>query len=207
MSTAAALGTKGMPSDDRRQEILVAALREFAECGFGGVSMVSIATHAGISKALVYQHFASKEQLYAECLALVGEPLIERLDHEMNSGAMPFAVPANALHGIFDTLGPDRTAWRVIHDPTAPDTGGAGELVRAYRKRIADHALSGVRRFLHALGDTDEHDIDALARIWTAIVDAIMAWAREHPEESAEELTRRFTRLIDTVFSVGSSAR
>ncbi len=169
--------------------------------------MLSIATRAGISKALVYQHFPSKEQLYAECLTHVGEPLLERLDREMDSGAMPFAVPANALHGIFDTLGPDRTAWRVVHDPTAPDTGAVGELVRAYRKRIADHALSGVRRFLHALGDTDDRDIDALARIWTAIVDAIMAWAREHPEESADELTRRFTRLIDTVFSVGSSAR
>jgi hypothetical protein len=36
-------------------------------------------------------------------------------------------------------------------------------------------------------------------------VDAIMAWAPEHPEESAEGLTRRFGRLIDTVFSIGSS--
>jgi AcrR family transcriptional regulator len=205
MSTAAGLGTKGMPSDDRRQEILAAALREFAEHGFAGVSMVSIAARAGISKALVYQHFVSKEQLYAECLTIVGEPLLERMDLEMGGEAEFFAVPANALRGIFDTLGPDRTAWRIIHDPTAPDAGGAGELAHAYRERIANHAASGVRRFLHELGDTDEKDIDALARIWTAAVDAIMAWAREHPEESAEGLTRRFGRLIDTVFSIGSS--
>ncbi|MTE16319.1 TetR/AcrR family transcriptional regulator [Nocardia aurantiaca] len=205
MSTAAGLGTKGMPSDNRRQEILSAALREFAERGFAGVSMASVAARAGVSKALVYQHFVSKDQFYAECLAAVGEPLLERLDREMGSDAEPFAVPANALHGIFDTLGPDRTAWRIIHDPSVPDTGVSGRMTRAYRDRISGYATAGVRRFLHALGDDDERDVDALARIWTAAVDAIMAWAREHPEESAEDLTLRFTGLIDTVFSIGSA--
>lgn len=205
MSTAVGLGTKGMPSDDRRQEILATALREFADRGFAAVSMASIAARAGISKALVYQHFLSKEQLYAECLTMVAEPLIARMDQEMASDAEPFAVPGNALHGVFETLGPARTAWRIIHDPTAPATGGAGQSAHVYRERIAGHAASGVRRFLHALGDTDEHDIDALARIWTATVDAIMAWARAHPEESAADLTTRFTRLIDTVFSIGST--
>ncbi|WP_067697612.1 TetR/AcrR family transcriptional regulator [Nocardia jejuensis] len=205
MSTAVGLGTKGMPSDDRRQEILAAALREFADRGFGATSMASIAARAGISKALVYQHFTSKEQLHADCLADIGEPLLTRMDQEMGSDAEPFTMPGKALHGIFETLGPDRCAWRVIHDPSAPDTGPSGELTSAYRDRIATHATAGVGRFLHALGDTDEHDIDALSRIWTATVDAIMAWAREHPEESAEDLTRRFTRLIDSVFSIGST--
>lgn len=188
-----------MPSDDRRQELLTVALRAFADRGFEAVSMASVATTAGVSKALVYQHFTSKDRLYGECLAAVGEPLLERLDREMADDAKPFAVPANALRGIFETLGPDRTAWRIIHDPTAPET----PLSSRYRTRIADHALAGVRLFLGALGDTDEQDIDALAKIWTATTDAIMAWARAHPEESPEALTVRFSRLIDTVFSTG----
>ncbi|WP_459549272.1 TetR/AcrR family transcriptional regulator [Nocardia sp. X0981] len=204
MSTAAGLGTKGMPSDDRRREILTVALREFAERGFAKVSVASIAAGAGISKALVYQHFVSKEELYRECLTVVAEPLLERLDREMSSDAAPFEVPANALRAIFDTLGPERTAWRIIHDSTAPETGAAGQPVRDYRERIAEHAVSGVRRLLHSLGDTDERDVDALAQVWTAIVDSIMAWAHRHPEESAADLTRRFTRLIDTVYSIGS---
>lgn len=206
MSTAA-LGTKGMPSGDRREEILAAALREFAEHGFDRVSMMSIAARAGISKALVYQHFASKEQLYADCLVAVGEPLMAGLDAEMRGDAQPFDVPANALRGLFTTLGPDRTAWRIIHDPGAPAGGVAGELVHEYRARISAHADSGVRRFLAALGDSDPGDIEALVRIWTAVVDAVMEWARAHPEESAQDLTARFARLIDTVFSIGGRPR
>lgn len=205
MSTAAGLGTKGMPAQDRREEILIAAMREFAERGFAAVSMVSIAGRAGISKALVYQHFTSKEQLYAECLTALADPLLERLDDEMNPTTAPFAMPGNALRGLFDTLGPDRTAWRIIHDPTAPASGAVADLVHGYRNRIAAHADSGVRRFLDALGDSDERDIEALAGIWTAAVDAVMAWARAHPEESADDLTTRFTRLIDIVFSIGAT--
>ncbi|OXR40767.1 HTH-type transcriptional repressor KstR2 [Nocardia cerradoensis] len=205
MSTAAGLGTKGMPAQDRREEILVAAMREFAERGFAAVSMVSIAGRAGISKALVYQHFTSKDQLYAECLTALADPLLERLDDEMSSTTAPFAMPGNALRGLFGTLGPDRTAWRIIHDPTAPASGAVADLVHGYRNRIAAHADSGVRRFLDALGDTDERDIEALAGIWTAAVDAVMAWARAHPEESADDLTTRFTRLIDIVFSIGAT--
>jgi AcrR family transcriptional regulator len=194
-----------MPAQDRREKILIAAMREFAERGFAAVSMVSIAGRAGISKALVYQHFTSKEQLYAECLTALADPLLERLDDEMRPTTAPFAMPGNALRGLFDTLGPDRTAWRIIHDPTAPATGAVADLVHGYRNRIAAHADSGVRRFLDALGDTDERDIEALAGIWTAAVDAVMAWARAHPEESADDLTTRFTRLIDIVFSIGAT--
>ncbi|MGN2637801.1 TetR/AcrR family transcriptional regulator [Nocardia takedensis] len=204
MSTAGALGTKGMPSGDRREEILRAARGEFAEHGFRGVSVTSIAARAGISKALVYQHFTSKDQLYADCLAAVGEPVMARLEIEMSDATRPFAAPANALRGLFDTLGPDRAAWRIIHDPGAPADGVAGALARDYRARIAAHADAGVRRLLAALGDTDPRDIEALVHIWTAVVDAVMAWAREHPDESADDLTARFTRLIDTVFSIGA---
>jgi hypothetical protein len=32
-----------------------------------------------------------------------------------------------------------------------------------------------------------------------------MAWARAHPEESAADLTARFTRLIEIVFSIGAT--
>jgi AcrR family transcriptional regulator len=194
-----------MPSDDRRQEILGAALREFADRGFARASMASIAARAGISKALVFQLFTSKDQLYAACATAVGEPLLARLETEMTSGASPFIMPINALRGIFETLGPDRTAWRILHDPTAPDNGAAGTVVHRYRERIARFATAGVTRFLETLGDTDAHDIDALVGIWTAAVDAIMDWARNHPEESADDLTTRFARVINAVFTVGTT--
>jgi len=49
-------------------QILQAALELFAENGYEGVSVHSIAKRAGVSKANVFHHFASKEALYLAVL-------------------------------------------------------------------------------------------------------------------------------------------
>ena len=49
---------------DRRQAILLAAERLFAERGFHAVSMRDIATEAGVPVALVSYHYGSKQALY-----------------------------------------------------------------------------------------------------------------------------------------------
>jgi Transcriptional regulator len=50
------------------RQILQAAGRLFAENGFEGVSVNAIAEAAGVSKANVFHHFASKESLYLALL-------------------------------------------------------------------------------------------------------------------------------------------
>ncbi len=55
--------------NDRRQEILEAALRVFAEHGFGGATVKEIAREAGIrSPALIYWYFRDKQDLFKEVL-------------------------------------------------------------------------------------------------------------------------------------------
>ena len=46
------------------EAILDAAERRFAELGFAGAGMKSIATAAGVAQGLLYYHFGSKEELY-----------------------------------------------------------------------------------------------------------------------------------------------
>jgi AcrR family transcriptional regulator len=193
-----------MPHADRRHEIMAAATREFAERGFAGASMASIARAAGISKALIYQHFDTKEQLYLACFRRIAEPLVARIQAELDGGGAPFSVPIKVLNGIFETLGPQRAAWRVFYDPTAPRTGEAGSLVTRYRRRLTDFSVAGVAGFLGALGDDDAQDVDALATVWTAIVDAVVGWAIAHPDETAEQLTARWDRIIKAIFSIGN---
>lgn len=204
MSTPAGLGTKGMPHADRQHEIVTAATREFAEHGFAGASMASIAREAGISKALIYQHFDTKEHLYLACFRRIAEPLVARIEAELDPRDAPFSVPIKVLNGIFETLGPHRAAWRVFYDPTAPRTGDIGSLVGRYRRRLDDFAVSGVTGFLGALGDDDAQDVDALATVWTAIVDAVVGWAIAHPEETAAQLSARWERIIGAIFSIGA---
>lgn len=51
-------------SERKKQDVLQAAIQEFRLFGFAGASMDRIAEQAGVSKRTVYNHFASKEQLF-----------------------------------------------------------------------------------------------------------------------------------------------
>ena len=49
--------------------ILEEALRQFSEKGFAGTSMSEIAKPLGITKAALYKHFESKQQIFDEIIA------------------------------------------------------------------------------------------------------------------------------------------
>jgi TetR/AcrR family transcriptional regulator len=53
-----------MPSEDRRRQLLQVAVESFARNGFSGTKTKDIAAAAGVSEAILFRHFASKEDLY-----------------------------------------------------------------------------------------------------------------------------------------------
>src|SRR3954471_15750009 len=57
----------------KAEAVLAAAERAFLAYGFGVVSMDAIARDAGVSKATVYAHFTSKEELFGSVIARLSE--------------------------------------------------------------------------------------------------------------------------------------
>ena len=55
-------------TDRKRQAILRSAIEEFRAHGFDATSMDRVAASAGVSKRTVYNHFPSKDALFAEIL-------------------------------------------------------------------------------------------------------------------------------------------
>ncbi len=53
-----------MSGDERRQRILGAAVDLFSQRGFSGTTTKEIARASGVSEALVFRHFATKDALY-----------------------------------------------------------------------------------------------------------------------------------------------
>ncbi len=79
----AAKQSEAMPSG--RQRLLEAAAAGFAEGGYSGTSIATIARTAGMSKSTVFHHFPSKEALY---LAVIGDAVADfgqRLDHALSA--------------------------------------------------------------------------------------------------------------------------
>jgi AcrR family transcriptional regulator len=72
-------------SEERRKAIVGAAVPLFARKGFAGTTTREIARSAGVSEALLFQHFPSKAALYRAIVAqgCEGDPELHRL------GALP----------------------------------------------------------------------------------------------------------------------
>ena len=70
-----------LDSDDRRRAIVDAAVPLFARKGFAGTTTRELAAAAGVSEALLFRHFPSKQSLYREILRLgcEGDPALEKL--------------------------------------------------------------------------------------------------------------------------------
>jgi len=57
-----------MAGGERRSQILAVAVSLFSERGFRGTTTKEIAQAAGVSEAMVFRHFATKQELYAAIL-------------------------------------------------------------------------------------------------------------------------------------------
>jgi len=73
-------------AQDSRDEILGAATRLFANRGFHETSMSEVARSARVSKALIFWHFKTKEELFFAVLNRLLEPYV--LDFAEESGAL-----------------------------------------------------------------------------------------------------------------------
>lgn len=199
MSSAAAIGTKGVPRPEREESIVAEATERFARSGYGGTSVADIAAGAGISKPLIYQYFGSKDGLFLACLHQVAGPMLERLEvawqHEDNTVLSRVAT----LGAVFDSLEPQRVAWLLLFDETMPDTGSIAEAANAYRARTMQVAASGSARFLEARGISDLLDTSALSAVWTGLVNSLVLWWLDHPDVTAAQMTERCRRLMTAV--------
>jgi len=89
MSETSARASAGEPkagSQDSRDEILKAAMRLFASRGFHETSMSEVAREAHVSKALIFWHFKTKEELFVAVLNRLLEPYF--IDFAEEAGAL-----------------------------------------------------------------------------------------------------------------------
>ena len=87
---AAAAAARPAP-DDRptRERVFAAAAAEFAARGFAGANIDRIAAAARLNKAMIYYHFASKADLYAEILRDMFGAVDARVQQAAASAAPP----------------------------------------------------------------------------------------------------------------------
>ena len=90
-----------MSSEDRRRQLIQVAIRLFSQNGFSGTTTKEIALAAGVTEALIFRHFATKDDLYAAILDYkAGEAGVEEMLDELSVYA-----ERRDDEGLFSTLG------------------------------------------------------------------------------------------------------
>ena len=80
--------------DRREQDILAGALALFTSDDWPAASMDQIAARAGVSKGTLYNHFASKDDVYARLLIDFSEQVLDRIEPLALTGEPPEQVSA-----------------------------------------------------------------------------------------------------------------
>lgn len=87
---------------ERRTQLLEVAGNLFAEHGYHGLSMESLAEAAGVSKPVLYQHFPSKRDLYLGLVADAVEEMEARVSGALEGTSDNKARITGAVSAYFD---------------------------------------------------------------------------------------------------------
>src|ERR1044072_1904504 len=166
--------------ESRRAVILAAARTVFAEAGYDRASMRAVAKAAGITTPVLYDHFASKADLYAALVEAEADALIAAWEQE------GFAVPDGSVEQlfrrtigtIFDWVAANEAGWRIIFLDSPSDPAVAEAHQRRQDRATAVLAAQFARvpelRLSVALARDRADGFLAEAAKWT--VNAIAAW-------------------------------
>jgi len=178
-----------LTAGQRRELILQAAARTFAERGYHGASMTSIAAAAGIAPSVIYDHFASKRELHIELLTLHAREMVEATTR-LPAGRTGEDLVRHGTDAFFGYVEQNRYAWRMLFRDPPADAETA-----AIHEGIHQRGTAAIAALIHQAPVTrlpaglPRELADAmLARAVKSANDGLAAWWYEHPEVSREQI-------------------
>jgi AcrR family transcriptional regulator len=189
-----------LPAARRRRQLIDVALETFARNGLEATTMDDIASAAGVTKPLLYQHFRSKRALFLELLGDVAQELLQEITTATSSAETPRQEVEYGFAAYFHFAIEHESAFRLLFDRSVPHDG---ELDQALR-RVEDTIAEAVTPLIAV--DIDQAHQRLLAYAVVGMAEgASRSWLRSRtfgergtPEaitEEADQLARRMADL------------
>jgi AcrR family transcriptional regulator len=178
-----ALATARLTGPERRQRILDAAVESFAERGYEAASVAEIATAAGITKPVLYDHFASKRDLFVELMEGARDELTRRGAEALASEAPLEARLRTAVDAFFAFVEEHPAAARVllVAPGGQPDLQDASREVQAEATRRIAALLLAEPRLLAGVSDR-ERRLTLFTEFLKQGLHGLAEWWSEHPD-------------------------
>jgi AcrR family transcriptional regulator len=180
-----------LTAEERRTGILDAALAVFSQRGYHDASIDDIASEAGVSKALIYEHFASKQELYGDLIARNARELTQRVAGALSGVEIESTVErlATGLEAFFAFVEERRDAWRMLfRDPTDPER--VAVLDRMVEQVTAEVTVlisqdPGARQLTRV---EDDRSLRLLAEMLVGGAQSMANWWTDHPDAPRTQL-------------------
>lgn len=178
-----------MPAADRRALILEAARECFAEGGYHRTSLDAVAERAAVSKALLYEHFASKRELHAAMLEAHVHELLERINAALGDAEPGEPRLRAGLEAFFTFLEERRGASAILLRNTGdPDVA---EWLARLREAIGAQVVALMSAEAEQLIAADPElpvAIEMIAQQQIGAIQSLADWWGEHREVPREQL-------------------
>jgi AcrR family transcriptional regulator len=182
-----------MPAAERREQILGAALDVFAAGGYHETTLEAVASRAGVSKALIYEHFDSKRALHLALLRRYEHDLLGRVA-VATAAAEPGEERLRAgVEAFLEFVDEHREAWRMIfrtvEDPEVADL--IARLQEELAGAIATLMAADVPPDL-ARDPEGALEVAMIARMLAGAAPALANWWDEHRDVPREQVLQSF---------------
>lgn len=167
----------------RRELIEQSASELFAERGYGATSIDEIARRSGVTAPVVYDHFASKQELHRRLLERHYAELRLLWREQLGGEDPPAQRIARAIDAWFAYVESHPYAWRMLFR----DTTGEPEVRAVHEEVIAQSRAAVMPLFLRERGIEEQAstDTDALDMAWEvmrAVLQGLALWWYEHQQ-------------------------
>src|SRR6266851_2095034 len=180
-----------LPAAERRETLIAAASELFAQRGYDHASLDEVAERAGVTKVIVYRHFASKKDLYMQLLATHRDELLRTLAEGM-AAHRPLAdrVPTVA-DAWFSYVEINPFAWAMLFQ----DVTGDPE-IRAFHTGMRDTARSAIVGLLAAEPALRLKPgmLEPVAELLRSAMTGLALWWLEHRDVSRATLVETITQ-------------
>ncbi|MEA3076784.1 MAG: hypothetical protein QOF60_1692 [Actinomycetota bacterium] len=181
----------------RREAILLGAAEAFADKGYAATSMEDVAAAAGITKLIVYRHFASKQELYDAVL----EQVSERSREVFIAGLQAGRPGSGGVRALLTVAREDPAGFTLLwrHAVREPQFADHAADIRDRGVRAAEALLASVG----VAGGPERRW--AAETIMSYLVAAVLHWLEEGVAADDEAFVDRVTRSLPAMMRAWTS--
>lgn len=180
-----------MRAEDRRAQLLSVAARLLADPATAGASMDEIAAAAGVTKPVLYRHFASKRDLVNEVLTEGMDRLRDALTDAMVGADTPHSQVEAGFTAFFRFIEEEPGAFELLFSSGVWTQSGFAEDLQRFQVGMAER----VSLLIHVPGIDDASRRFLGAAIVGMCDQAARMWMRDGFTPSAEERAKELVEF------------